>query len=82
MSIQLKAYVKRGPNTGTELAPHLHKDGFYVASKTRFEKDYVRVTSIEELAKLIKEGLSIRMSAPGIAPGLISPASITVQVAK
>lgn len=77
MSIQLKAYVKRGANAGVELTPHLNKEGFYIASMTRFEKDYVRVSSTAELAKLVKEGLSIRMSAPGVAPSLISPASIT-----
>ena len=74
--------VSRGDEPGTILTPHLHDDGKYVASMSRFEKDYVRVESIRELGILAKHGFSIRMScldsAKHRAPSLISPASLQV----
>lgn len=78
MSLQLIAHVSRGANHGQALTPHLHKDGMYVASMTRFEKDYVRVATVDELAILIAQGFRIRMSAQGIAPSLIAPKSIQI----
>ena len=60
--------------------PHLHTDGMYVASPSRFEVDYLRVKTIDELIALLDEGLSIRMSSknPKTAPSLISPKSIQI----
>ncbi len=76
--------VSRGDEPGAVLTPHLHEDGKYVASMTRFEKDYVRVESIRELGILAKHGFSIRMSGPSSAkhraPSLISPGSLQVAV--
>ena len=60
--INISYVVSRGAEAGVILRPHLHEDGKYVASMTRFEKDYVRVESIRELAILAKHGFSIRMS--------------------
>lgn len=76
MAMKLISQVSRGANKGVELTPHRHKDGMYVASMSRFKKDYVRVASIEELAILIAQGFKVRMSAQGIAPSLIAPQSI------
>jgi len=76
MAMKLISQVSRGVNKGVELTPHRHKDGMYVASMTRFKKDYVRVASIDELAILLSQGFRIRMSAQGIAPSLIAPKSI------
>jgi hypothetical protein len=74
--------VSRGDESGAALTPHLHEDGKYVASMTRFEKDYVRVESIRELGILAQHGFSIRMSSPGSvshrAPSLISPSSLQI----
>jgi hypothetical protein len=74
--------VSRGDEVGAVLTPHLHEDGKYVASMTRFEKDYVRVESMRELGILAKHGFSIRMSSPSStchrAPSLISPSSLQV----
>ena len=78
MKIQISARISSGKNTGTELQPHKHKDGLYVASKTRFEKDYHRVDSVDDLIRYIETGHSVRMSAPGISPSLISPDSLKV----
>lgn len=76
MPLKLIAHVSRGAKTGVELTSHRHEDGMYVASMTRFKKDYVRVASIEELTILIAQGFKVRMSAQGIAPSLIAPKSI------
>ena len=74
--------VSRGDEKGVILTPHLHEDGKYVASMTRFEEDYVRVETFRELLILLRHGFSIRMSNPASAkhraPSLISPASAVV----
>lgn len=81
----LHAAVKRGKAIGTILTPHVHEDGLYVVSPTRFEKDYVRVSRETDLAALIKKGYKLRMSNPSVknhrSPSLIAPASIVVGVA-
>jgi hypothetical protein len=76
--IQLRAFVTRGPDVGTVLFPHKHEDGKYVVSKTRFKRDYKRISEKEILAHL-ENGHSLRMSNPneGVSPtSLISPKSI------
>ncbi|OAX87257.1 hypothetical protein A7D16_16230 [Xanthomonas nasturtii] len=74
--------VSRGREPGFVLTPHLHEDGKYVASMTRFEQDYVRVESVRELGILAQHGFSIRMSshisANHQAPSLISPGSLQI----
>ena len=74
--------VSRGNEPGAVLTPHLHDDGKYVASMTRFEQDYIRVESIRELGILAKHGFSIRMSSLSStnhrAPSLISPGSLQI----
>ena len=74
--------VSRGNEPGAVLTPHLHEDGKYVASMTRFEQDYVRVESVRELGILAQHGFSVRMSSPSSAkhraPSLISPGSLQV----
>lgn len=74
--------VTRGNEVETVLTPHLHEDGKYVASMTRFERDYVRVESVRELGILAKHGFSIRMSSFSSinhrAASLISPRSLQI----
>lgn len=72
----LHAMVSRGPKAGTMLRPHVHADGCHVVSPTRFEADYIRVSADQPLEDYLRRGLKLRMSAPGIAPSLISPGSI------
>lgn len=67
--------VGRGKATGTKLQPH-EQHGHYIVSPTRFEADYVRVPIGEALEPYLRRGLSLRMSAQGVAPSLISPGSI------
>jgi len=72
----LKYIVTRGKNKGEVGTPHIHEDGQIVVSKTRFEKDYIRVNPSEPLLEWLQKGYRVRMSAPGLAPSLINPASI------
>jgi hypothetical protein len=79
----LHALVKRGNAIGTILTPHVHEDGRFVLSKTRFEKDYVRVSREDDLQSWIQKGYGLRMSNPSVkshrSPSLIAPASIVVR---
>jgi hypothetical protein len=75
----LHAFVARGPKTGTILYPHLHRDGNYVVSMTKFKKDYKFVDDSSELLGWLEKGFRLRMSnkAGGIAtPSLIKPEKI------
>ena len=77
--LSLHAFVRSGPNVGKLLFPHRHEDGSFVVSKTRFEKDYLRLRNEHEILAMLEEGYALRMSNPneGItAPSLISPESI------
>ncbi|SMY34344.1 hypothetical protein [Photobacterium andalusiense] len=77
---KLQAKVSSGDYKGTPLSPHKHKeDNRYVASLTRFQEDYVRVDTIEELATLVESGYGARMSNDTIpnAPSLIVSENIS-----
>lgn len=79
-TLKLQAKVSRGDYKGTSLFPHKHKeDNKYVASLSRFEEDYVRVDTIEELATLVESGYGARMSNNAIpnAPSLIVSSNIS-----
>lgn len=73
------AFVSRGPKAGTVLYPHIHADGCYVVSLTRFGKDYIRVADPAALLGWLEKGYRLRMSneKAGVAsPSLIEPGSI------
>lgn len=74
----LFAKKNRGQYKGQFLYPHLHSDGTYVATPSRYSVDYIRVNSIEELSALVSAGYGARMSNPDIrqAPSFISNARI------
>jgi hypothetical protein len=77
--IRLHAFVSRGPNAGTLLFPHRHEDGSYVVSRTRFERDYVRVADPGRLLDWLERGYRLRMSNPDAGvrqPSLIAPSAI------
>lgn len=80
VSTALHAIVRRGKAAGTILTPHIHADGCYVVSASRYEKDYIRIRSIDEVKEYLGRGYSLRMSnqdeANHRAPSLIAPASI------
>jgi hypothetical protein len=78
---QLTAKKNRGTFKDQLLYPHLHKDGMYVATKSKYEVDYIRVSNIDELAALVGAGYGARMSNPEIpqAPSFIAHNSIDFQ---
>lgn len=81
--MKITARITRGKNAGKLLHPHLHKDGMYVVSKTRFEKDYIRLEYLHEIASHIAAGYSLRMSNQEegvLAASLINPTAISVTV--
>ncbi|MBW0117150.1 hypothetical protein [Pseudonocardia abyssalis] len=77
MGSKFSYVVVRGRDAGLVLRPHEHADGCYVVSFTRFKRDYVRVPIGERLSPWLKRGYSLRMSARGRPPVLISPDKIT-----
>jgi len=80
MTETLYAITSRGRERGIRLQPHRYADGSYVASDSRFSRDYVRVTTLNEIVSLWLGGSSIRMSAPDSrfhrSPSLITAVSI------
>ncbi len=75
----MKAFVTSGDYEGVVVFPHQNRNGHYVASPTRFEADYIYVSTLDELETLARSGLNVRMSNPekGVkAPSLRSPSSI------
>ena len=77
--MKLHAFVSRGLNQGKLLYPHLHEDGRFVVSLTRFKDDYIYLKSGGDILGYLERGYSLRMSNPaeGItAPSLVSPSSI------
>ncbi len=79
--MKVHARVTRGHLKDEIVTPHRHADGAYVISPTRFERDYIRVSSLEEVAAHIRQGLKCRMSSPlAKAPRLFAPASITIEI--
>lgn len=78
--MKIVAKVSRGPQKGEIVTPHRHEDGTYVVSRTRFEKDYIRVATLEDFASKTRKGLKGRMSSPAVkGPRLFSPKSITIE---
>lgn len=76
----LQAKVSAGNYKDKPLYPHLHRDGKYVASPTRYEIDYIRVDELPELEVLVRSGYAARMSNPEIpnAPSLIISKNIKI----
>jgi len=77
----LEFIVNRGAESGVTLRPHLYEDGKYVASRTRFKRDYVRVESERELRILARHGFRIRMSNLSSAKHR-SPSLVSLQVSR
>ena len=74
--------VKRGGTAGTLLTPHMHEDGHFVVSKTKFKSDYIRIKDESDLIDWVGRGYSVRMSNPAAKSprptSLITPSSIEV----
>lgn len=65
--IEITAKKSRGENKREALYPHKYPDGMYVASTSKFEEDYIRVETLEELEVLIRSGYKARMSSPKLS---------------
>ena len=74
--------VTRGREKGVVLTPHRGEDGKYVASRTRFKKDYVKVERVKDLIPLMQKGYGVRMSNQDSdnhrMPSLIQPQGIKI----
>jgi hypothetical protein len=74
--------VTRGREKGVVLTPHKGEDGKFVASPTRFKKDYVKVEKVEDLIPLMQKGYGVRMSNQDSdthrGPSLIRPSGIKI----
>ncbi len=74
--------VTRGRKEGVVLTPHKGDDGNFVASTTRFKKDYVKVERVADLIQLIQKGYGVRMSNQDSdthrGPSLIRPQGIKI----
>jgi len=78
---KLLAKVSWGEYKDTPLYPHKNKeDNRYIASLSRFEEDYVRVDTLDELATLVRSGYGARMSNDDIrnAPSLKVSSKISI----
>jgi len=79
---RLTYVVTRGREKGVVLTPHKGDDGKYVASPTRFKKDYVKVEKVENLIPLMRKGYGVRMSNQDSdthrGPSLIRPQGIKI----
>ncbi len=72
------ALIKSGPHKGKRQYPHLHSDGCYVATTSKFKTDYVRVADEDELSALVGAGFGARFSNLSIdnAPSYITKSSL------
>lgn len=64
-----------GMDIGLTLTPHRFKAGYRASKSKHGPHEYV--STERALIPYIQRGWSVRMSAPGHAPSLISPGSIT-----
>ncbi|WP_417507833.1 hypothetical protein [Marinomonas gallaica] len=70
----------RGKYQGLIQRPHLHQNGKYVVSKTRFKEDYIYVDSINDVKKYLDLGYKVRVSSldPKTAPSLVKLSSLRI----
>jgi hypothetical protein len=70
--------ISIGPDKGKRLYPHLHQGGYYVASTSKFEKDYIKVKTLDELEALVRSGYGARLKATDSnnAPSIVKSTSI------
>lgn len=60
------ARKNRGTYKNELIYPHLHPDGTYVATNSKYKIDYIKVDSLDELSTLVRAGYGARMSNPRI----------------
>lgn len=76
--MKIEATVTRGGFAGATVTPHRGRQG-YLVSRTKYERDQRYVNTLDEVAKAIRAGFSIRMSGPkGYSSSLFVPDSISI----
>ena len=78
--MRIEYVIRSGRNRGIVCTPHVHSDGRYVVSKTRFARDYIRLSSLHDVFAHLLQGHRLRMSAPEVptAPSLIALPSLRI----
>ncbi|PSU70743.1 hypothetical protein C9J22_10245 [Photobacterium phosphoreum] len=77
----LKAYINKRSkeHAGKLLSPHCNKDKKYTASYSRFEVDYIKINTEQQLEALVRLGYKARMVNIDVGkPSLISSEAITI----
>ena len=79
MPLPIESRVHSGELKGETQPPWRDRQGFFIASSERFEKNYIRVVDLDSLANALVAGLKVRMKAERqTAAGLVKPESITI----
>ena len=80
MALTITYTVARGKHAGKLFTPHKHACGRYVVSKTRFQRDYIYVETLDEVLRYLKAGYKVRVSDPDTksSPSLVRLESLVV----
>ncbi|TKF14184.1 hypothetical protein FCV43_19725 [Vibrio genomosp. F6] len=57
-----------GKHEGTIMTPHINREGYYVATTSKFAVDQVYIKTLEEVETLYLEGYGLRMSNKSVDP--------------
>ena len=78
--MKIEYRVKSGSRVGSVHTPHRYADGTYVVSMTRYTRDYVHVSSLEEVLTHLDRGYRLRVSDPmtGSSPSLVLKQSLSI----
>ncbi|MQW93363.1 hypothetical protein GHJ48_13360 [Acinetobacter sp. dk771] len=69
---------KSGNFVGLPHKPYKNKEGLFVVSKDRFQKNYIYVNTIEEVYAYLEKGLKVRMQYQNNSPSLINLMSLEI----
>lgn len=78
--MKIKYRVQRGSKAGSVQTPHRYADGTYVVSMTRYARDYVHVSYLEEVLTHLDRGYRLRVSDPMTrsGPSLVLKQSLSI----
>lgn len=84
MKVKTISYlVSRGKNRGVKLSPHIHSNGMFVVSPSRFQEDYIYVSTLDDVLEYLNKGLKVRVSGIGldgkkVPTSLVNFSSLTI----
>ena len=56
MKVKTISYlVSRGKNRGVKLSPHIHSNGMFVVSPSRFQEDYIYVSTLDDVLEYLNK---------------------------